>query len=506
MDLKKACIVELVCKRHCSYYKPGLKEEMACQGFKALRDFIEVHPTSAAHFSPKQNNPFKDRYHHILHHSLCQYCDFLIDGCDFKDPEHTGQPPPCGGYVAADLLLRRSPSDETGFLKSLIPKETYVVLGPDCALKHLERPYLYDIRRDELYELDKKGFDFLKKCDGTHLLSELPVDKDFLETCLKEKLLVIGPRTNHRHFNLNLRASPVPSLRYLELQLTTRCNLRCKHCYLGELKKADLPLSQVLSVLAEFEQIQGIRVLFSGGEPLLYPDLAALNEALPRYALRKVLLTNGTLIAEKNHPDWCHFDEIQFSVDGLKEGHESLRGTGTFDQAVHGIEIAREKGVPISVATMVHRHNLNEFDAMAKWIEELGVVEWNIDVPCAAGRLLKNPDFLVTPEQGASFLKYATGGSYHSTDEPFACGYHLCTITAEGDVLKCGFFKETPLGALKEGLEVCWERIRPIPLSQLECASCPHLSDCKGGCRFRAANPLGKDPVMCALYRAKNGV
>jgi len=272
------------------------------------------------------------------------------------------------------------------------------------------------------------------------------------------------------------------------------------------LKKADLPLSQVLSVLAEFEQIQGLRVLFSGGEPLLYPDLAALNEALPRYALRKVLLTNGTLIAEKNHPDWCHFDEIQFSVDGLKEGHESLRGTGTFDQAVHGIEIAREKGVPISVATMVHRHNLNEFDAMAKWIEELGVVEWNIDVPCAAGRLLKNPDFLVTPEQGASFLKYATGGSYHSTDEPFACGYHLCTITAEGDVLKCGFFKETPLGALKEGLEVCWERIRPIPLSQLECASCPHLSDCKGGCRFRAANPLGKDPVMCALYRAKNGV
>jgi len=252
--------------------------------------------------------------------------------------------------------------------------------------------------------------------------------------------------------------------------------------------------------------MQGLRVLFSGGEPLLYPDLSALNDALPRHALRKVLLTNGTLITERNHPDWCHFDEIQFSLDGLKEGHESLRGVGTFEQTMHGIEIARKKGVPVSIATMVHRHNLNEFDVMAKWMEELEVVEWNIDVPCAAGRLLENPDFLVTAEQGAPFLKYATGGSYHGTDEPFACGYHLCTITAEGDILKCGFFKETPLGSLKEGLEVCWNRMRPIPLSQLECASCPYLSDCKGGCRFRAANPLGKDPVMCALYRTKNGV
>lgn len=62
------------------------------------------------------------------------------------------------------------------------------------------------------------------------------------------------------------------------------------------------------------------------------------------------------------------------------------------------------KGVPISIATMVHRHNLKEFDALAKWIEELDVIEWNIDVPCVAGRLLENPDLLVTPEQGAPFL------------------------------------------------------------------------------------------------------
>jgi len=77
-----------------------------------------------------------------------------------------------------------------------------------------------------------------------------------------------------------------------------------------------LPLSQALSVLAQFEKMQGLRILFSGGEPLLYPDLGALNDALPSLAFRKVLLTNGTLLTEANHDLWCHFDEIQISLDG----------------------------------------------------------------------------------------------------------------------------------------------------------------------------------------------
>jgi len=539
MDHKNPTAVELVCKKHCAFYKPGTKEDMACQGLKALQSFIEAHPESIAHFPSKENNPFRDRYHHILHQALCQHCDFFVDGCDFTDPEHTGHPLPCGGYIAADLFLSGSSRVVDQMLKSLFPGEGYVALDPSCTLKHLETPYLYDIRDDELYELDQGGFEFLQECDGTHLLSALSVDKDFLETCLKEQLLVIEPQKSEasppfqaglpgkeeKHFcialldpalpggacgehaghrRLLVRQSPVPSLRYLELQLTSRCNLTCKHCYLGEPTKAALSLSQVMSVLEELEQMQGLRVLFSGGEPLLYPHLKALNDALPRFALRKVLLTNGTLVREENFPAWCHFDEIQFSLDGLKEGHEALRGRGTFEQTMAGIHAAQDKGMPISIATMVHRHNLTEFETLARSIEDLLVVEWSIDVPCRTGRLSENTELWVTPEQGAPFLKYSTGGSYHGADEPFACGYHLCTITAEGKILKCGFFDESPLGYLNEGLEVSWKRARHLPLTELECASCPHLSDCKGGCRFRAESPLGKDPVMCALYASQS--
>ncbi|MFH1675082.1 MAG: SPASM domain-containing protein, partial [Pseudomonadota bacterium] len=93
---------------------------------------------------------------------------------------------------------------------------------------------------------------------------------------------------------------------------------------------------------------------------------------------------------------------------------------------------------------------------------------------------------------------------YHGGDEPYACGHHLCTVTPEGYVAKCGFFKDDPLGHLKEGLEVSWKRARHIPLSELECAPCPHVLDCKGGCRLRAGSLYSKDPVMCALYGVRD--
>ena len=497
MNRREAFVVEAVCSRYCSYYKPDRKEDTACEGFNFFQRLSTQTPAILATLRPKIDYAFKDCYHHLLYHALCKRCDFLIDGCDFTDPNCTGNPLPCGGYIAADLLLEQSIVNESQLAETLVSEQGYVALRDDCVLKHLENPYLYDITNDELYELDQQGFEFLKQCNGSRQLADLPFDKEFLETCLKDGLLFIGPRKNLPHFKL--RPSPIPSLRYLELQLTSRCNLKCGHCYLGEPTKRDLPLDAVLSVLEEFEQMQGLRVLFSGGEPLMYPYLRALNEALPRYGVRKVLLTNGTMISGKNLSDWSLFDEIQFSLDGLQEGHERIRGAGTFDAVMDGMDAVREKGIPISIATMVHRHNLEEFEALAKWVGDQEVLEWSIDVPCIAGRLLENADFLPTPEEAAPFLRYATGGSYHGADEPFACGYHLCTVTPEGAVLKCGFF-DKPLGSLKDGLEASWKRIHPVSLTSLECASCSHLQDCKGGCRFRAESLLGKDPVMCALY------
>jgi radical SAM protein with 4Fe4S-binding SPASM domain len=489
---------KLICHPYCAYYKSEAKEEMACGGLTVLAPLLEAYPEIIPVLAMENATPFNDPYPYLFHHLLCRHCDFFIDGCDFTDPEFTKPAPPCGGYVAADALLQRSPAHESILLEALTPKDLPVTLDSKCTLKQLESPYLYHIGRDELYELDEKSFAFLRKCDGNHLLADLSADMAFLDFCLQEGLLCLGSECPPPA--VRPAPSPIPSLRYLEMQLTSRCNLRCRHCYLGEPKTEDLPLASALSALDEFERMQGLRVLVSGGEPLLHPDFSQLSKALPRFQFRKVLLTNGTLVREENQELWEGFDEIQFSLDGLQTGHEALRGPGTYAKALKGIETAQAKNIPISIATMVHSHNLKDFARLADLVADLGAIEWSIDVPCTTGRLSAHPELSVPPEQGAPFLRYAFGGSYHGAEEAYACGYHLCTVSPQGNVLKCGFFDETPLGTLKEGLETSWKRARHLPLSELACSQCPHILECKGGCRYRAKSPLGKDPVMCALY------
>jgi radical SAM protein with 4Fe4S-binding SPASM domain len=151
----------------------------------------------------------------------------------------------------------------------------------------------------------------------------------------------------------------------------------------------------------------------------------------------------------------------------------------------------------------VHKDNLDEFKEMESLFRKIGVREWGIDVPCVSGRLEANREIMPPLEQAASLLKHAYGGSYHGGGEGYACGLHLATLTPEGDLLKCGFYPNEPLGTLREGLKKALERAKPIPLADIECGNCNYVSECAGGCRYRAPSPTAPDPVMCALYGIK---
>jgi radical SAM protein with 4Fe4S-binding SPASM domain len=324
------------------------------------------------------------------------------------------------------------------------------------------------------------------------------LESDFLATCLEEGLLTTSSRAFPRP--LTVGQAPRPSLRYLELQVTWRCNLACRHCYLGEARALDLPLSTIASLVREFDAMGGLRLLVSGGEPLLHPHWPEVNALLSSLSVRRVLLTNGTLLDDACLAELC-FDEIQVSLDGLAAGHEVLRGPGTFGKAVNAAHRVREAGFDLSIATAAHPGNLGELEGLAELVEGLGAREWGIDVPCFAGRLAAEPGLALTPVQGAQAMVRAFGGAYHGSGEGMACGLHLCTVAADGRVAPCGFYLDTPLGRAEEGLRACWQRRRPLSLAKVEeCAACPAAGECGGGCRFRAPAADRPDPVMCALF------
>ena len=370
-------------------------------------------------------------------------------------------------------------------------------LSRRAVLKWLETPSVYHIAKDELYELDDESFRFLKKCGTADGCAS--TNSAFVDYCMEEGLLTSGNASAGRR-PLLIRA-PGPSLRYLELQITNACNLRCKHCYIDDNARHELAPRQVRDVLAEFEEMQGLRVMITGGEPLLHAGFAEINEMLPDFFLRKVLFTNGELLT-KDLLKSLKVDEIQISIDGLEKAHDAIRGSGAFSRSLQALRQARDAGFDISVSTMVHRKNLADFDTMERMFKKMGIKDWTVDVPCAVGRLREHAEFFVSPEEGGKYLGYGFGGGLHASDQGFGCGLHLMAVMADGKIAKCTFYEDRAVGVVEQGLMAAWRNIQPVRLKDLAC-DCEYLEVCRGGCRYRAelsGGKGGKDLYRCILY------
>ena len=67
----------------------------------------------------------------------------------------------------------------------------------------------------------------------------------------------------------------------------------------GKVKASELSINRIKTILTEFEEMQGLRVLITGGEPLLHSRFKEINEILPQFFIRKILFTNGLLLNKK---------------------------------------------------------------------------------------------------------------------------------------------------------------------------------------------------------------
>jgi radical SAM protein with 4Fe4S-binding SPASM domain len=401
-------------------------------------------------------------------------------------------------------------------------------LAGDAVLKWIEKPSVYHIGKDDLYELDGDSFEFLNNCatesgcnaENNEFMEHYHNSAPFIDYCLKEGLLTVDKVSVKRP---PLIKSPDPSLRYLELQITNKCNLKCRHCYLGDnnppsppFRKggkggfeklfskqsfSELSINRIRDILKEFEQMQGLRVLITGGEPLIHRGFKEINEILPEFFLRKVLFTNGLLLNKKILKK-LNVNEIQISVDGLEDAHDSLRGKGTFRSSIEAVKRAIDSGFEVSISTMVHAKNLEDFDKMERLFQDLGIKDWTVDVPCITGRLEENTEFQISPEQSGKYLRYGYGNGLHAGASGFACGLHLMAVMADGRVSKCTFYSDSPVGRVEDSLRECWQRIKPIRLDELRC-DCKYIESCRGGCRYRAGllgDPFGKDLYKCNFY------
>jgi 12,18-didecarboxysiroheme deacetylase len=142
-----------------------------------------------------------------------------------------------------------------------------------------------------------------------------------------------------------------------------RCNLRCRHCYSGSADRAyegELGTAEGLALIDDLAGFGVPVILFSGGEPLLRPDILQLIAHAGRRGLRSVLSTNGTLITPElslRLKDLA-LSYVGISLDGLEPTHDRFRGSpGAFRQALEGLRNCREAGLKVGLRFTISRGN-----------------------------------------------------------------------------------------------------------------------------------------------------
>lgn len=168
----------------------------------------------------------------------------------------------------------------------------------------------------------------------------------------------------------------------LRIAVTSRCNMSCRYCHhegedLGE-GSPEMSRDDIVKVIVAGADLGVKRVKFTGGEPLLRPDLEWIIERLPD-SLEVSLTTNGTLLAGRAKSlAEAGLDRVNVSLDSLRpEVYSRITGGTAEDhrRVLDGIDAAIGAGlVPVKVNMVVLKENEGEVWDMVDFARARGVI------------------------------------------------------------------------------------------------------------------------------------
>ncbi len=322
-----------------------------------------------------------------------------------------------------------------------------------------------------------------------------------------------------------LRRSP---LRTLDVELSSRCNLKCGHCF-AALAERMMRRETLDRLLAGTEELEPVSLVLNGGEPLLNPIWRDAVAAGRERGMRVVIMTNGTVVTADAAAFMAahRVAKVAVSLDGFEAQHDLLRGPRAFERTVAGIRRLVGAGLQVFVTTMQSDDTLaRQYDFERFCLEDLGVagIRYAAVVPIGKGKDAP-ASFLVG--DAALAETHAAGRLQGDDSEPAAsrrpgekawpceAGVEQLFIGADGQVYACHYFQNLaePLGDLgRATLGAIYRAAQAGAVAQRRswrelpaCQGCPALAVCQGGCRARARLLAGDisapDPHACRIHR-----
>ncbi|MBN2875941.1 MAG: radical SAM protein [Spirochaetales bacterium] len=323
-----------------------------------------------------------------------------------------------------------------------------------------------------------------------------------------------------------------------EIAITYRCNNRCRFCYAG---CGDVELAERAFGAKELDTEGFKRVIdifrdeakipffsFTGGEPLVRPDVEELAAYAVSRGLRVNLVTNGRLATPARAASLfaSGLTTAQVSLEAPEAAiHDDLCGAeGAFEDTVAGIRALMAAGISVQTNSTMTRANRNALLELPAFVATLGVrrMSMNLFIPVGSGA--KAADLFVPYSETGDFIDEVRKRAHEAGVEFFwyspipMCMYNpiarglgnkscaacdgLLSVSPSGDVLPCSSWPE-PVGSLiEDGFRAVWFSDKAAWFKEKryapdECRACSSFTACQGACPlyWRYA---GYDELLCA--------
>ena len=265
-------------------------------------------------------------------------------------------------------------------LESNMPKYPYlktkivVVEGPAAY-------GIYDLNAGRFQRVNTTAGALLRKLRGTEAIDSFDInERRFLQACDSEGYISWQdhPETKQQT-GLAEVVREVRPVRFAWIELTSKCNQFCKHCFLGEDLNAypHYTKAEVYEMLATLNAVGARQIILSGGEPVSHPEFREILDYAGReYPFKLTLLTNGS------HQNIIAVIDLLVKYDvtvkipllGWHETHNAMAGIRNgFAQTIATIQRLSDEGVPVQLGTTVTGLNHEDIPKIREYADRMGL-------------------------------------------------------------------------------------------------------------------------------------
>ena len=305
-------------------------------------------------------------------------------------------------------------------------------------------------------------------------------------------------------------------------ELTPRCNLHCRMCYIRT-SEADMRVCGREITAAEWiamgqtcREAGTLFLLLTGGEPFLRPDFREIYTALHEMGFVITINSNATLLDEATVAWLRRLPPFRVNVTlygGSNETYARLCGDSHgFDRATRGIRRLCEAGISVVINASFTRANAADMDAIYAFAREMGLMlrptvymfppvrsahERTVDdvrlSPEEAGEVMVRVEECGHTPEGLEQLRQRVRAGLpceteeecaRTTDERMGCMAGRCSfwMTWDGRMTPCGMMNEPTAHPFADGFSAAWQAIvrgvEPIRLPPA-CGTCRYRPFCR---------------------------